>query len=506
MKRTRIFCLIVIAAALACLAALADGGPLSAYLTISANRFDGPAEITVTVSVTNNGSQTLPLPVILDPDREPVADFGDPILGPGMTHVWIGTWTVTQEQIEAGEIIWYVRYVYTPDGGETQTVTLGLKRHIYGAAGSAPTPAPTSTPAVWRDPLLVLSNEGGGEWRLSLPWEPEILTAELVHEPVEGGPVPGEECYELIVTPQEPGFETLILALWQDGRVVRWLDLEIMVDDDLVASIGLMELHPGADWPYGEPEKGAAGSVTPSPELVAAYEAAKAAFGELPGCVITTVEEYERILPIYEVLAQETAANAHLNPRICEVTGLDDDERPSSFTINAGSAEGVEPLQPVTFMGGLVGWVEEVREHESTVRTILAPGSEIPAVVYGGTHPETTVRTETGGDGAALLVTGVLPEDCGVEAGQRLVTFNGPSVNGIPIGTVTGSERDPQGGGLRFTLELEADLSHLMYVIVLRYHPWENPSPTPAPTVNASDGADGWATFIVITPTPEAGE
>ncbi len=390
MKRlwTLLFALAALLAPVLC--AQAEGDPVTAYMSISENRFDGPAEITVTVSVTNNGQAALPQPVsILDPDGEAVEGLGEPILGPGESVIWVGTWTVTRAQIDKGRILWFVRYAYTLEDGGIRFKTLGLARHIYGgAAESAPTPAPAPSPE-------------------------------------------------------------------------------------------------------------------PAAEYEAEYEAMKAAYGDLPGCVITTTEEFERILPIYEILARETAINPNLRPWVCEVTELIGGDRPASFTINAGSAEGVEPLHPVTFMGGLVGWVEEVREHESTVRTILYPGSEIPSLVNRG--PETTVRTETGGDGAAVLVTGILPEDCGVEAGQRLMTWGGPFVDGIPIGTVTGSERDPQGAGLHFTLEPEADLSHLAYVIVLRHHPGENRTPTPAPTATAPEDGEGWATYTLITPAPEAG-
>ena len=387
-RRRIILFLLVTAVMFPVFAAQADGDPVRAAMTISADRFSGPAEITVKVSVTNHGRLPLPEPVTLyDPDGIQVEDFGRPILGPGETVTWTGTWTVTQRQIDAGAVIWYVRYAFYPENGEVQAKVVGLQR-----------------------------------------------------------------------------------------------------------SIGMAET---------------VASSTPSPDPAAEYEAMRAAYGELPGCVITTAEEFERILPLYEGLAREAANNPQLSPWVCDVTDLVGGERPVSFTISAGSAEGVELLHPVVFMGGLVGWVEEVREHDATVRTILAPGSEIPAGARVNRDAvETTVRTETDGDGAAVLVTDILPEDCEIRTGWVFGTSGDFPVLGIPIGTVTGSERDPQGNGLRFILKPVAYLRRLSYVIVLRYHPGDSPtpSPSPAPTPSMRDGTDDRTTYIFIIPTPEPGE
>lgn len=63
-----------------------------------------------------------------------------------------------------------------------------------------------------------------------------------------------------------------------------------------------------------------------------------------------------------------------------EVLGYVANDPFKSFTIDKGSADGIEPYLPVVTAEGLVGITIEVSEHVSTIRTILSPDLSIAAV------------------------------------------------------------------------------------------------------------------------------
>ena len=73
--------------------------------------FTGPEEITVRIDVRNAGDEDMPGPVkLLYPNLEQVEEFGSPTLAAGSSRNWEGTWKVTQQELEAGEINFYVYY------------------------------------------------------------------------------------------------------------------------------------------------------------------------------------------------------------------------------------------------------------------------------------------------------------------------------------------------------------------------------------------------------------
>ena len=108
------------------LLALALGLALVLLLTVSASAasqleckgelpggysFTGPAEITVNIDVRNAGDEDMPGPVKLYyPNLEQVEEFGSPTLAAGSSRTWEGTWQVTQAELNAGAIDFYVYY------------------------------------------------------------------------------------------------------------------------------------------------------------------------------------------------------------------------------------------------------------------------------------------------------------------------------------------------------------------------------------------------------------
>ena len=87
------------------------------------NTFTGPEEITMTVEVSNAGDEEMPGPVKLYyPDKKQVEEFGAPVLAAGSSRSWEGTWTLTQEELEAGYVEFYVSYAAKdPESGEVTT-------------------------------------------------------------------------------------------------------------------------------------------------------------------------------------------------------------------------------------------------------------------------------------------------------------------------------------------------------------------------------------------------
>ena len=65
----------------------------------------------------------------------------------------------------------------------------------------------------------------------------------------------------------------------------------------------------------------------------------------------------------------------------CSVLGYTTNDPFKSFTIDKGSAEGIEPYCPVVTAEGLVGITVEVSEHVSVVRTILSPDLSVEELI-----------------------------------------------------------------------------------------------------------------------------
>lgn len=101
--------------------AMAADDPITLNMDLSAKRFSGPAEVAVTIRVTNTQDVDMPGPLALYyPNGHMIEEFGTPTLSAGQSKTWEGTWMVTEDQIKAGRIIFTVRYsILSPDGSVT---------------------------------------------------------------------------------------------------------------------------------------------------------------------------------------------------------------------------------------------------------------------------------------------------------------------------------------------------------------------------------------------------
>ncbi|MBQ8200813.1 MAG: hypothetical protein IJZ74_03490 [Clostridia bacterium] len=101
-----------------CGAAMAASDPIALEMELSNERFSGPAEVTVTIRVTNTGDTDMPGPMALYyPNGSRVEEFGTPTLAAGASASWTGTWTVTQEQLTQGRLTFAIRYPIINDDG-----------------------------------------------------------------------------------------------------------------------------------------------------------------------------------------------------------------------------------------------------------------------------------------------------------------------------------------------------------------------------------------------------
>ena len=144
------------------------------------------------------------------------------------------------------------------------------------------------------------------------------------------------------------------------------------------------------------------------------------------------------------------------------------DDRFGSFTIDAGSYEGVTLRCPVITSDGLVGIVSEVGYSYSKVQTILDT-----AVNIGGVDIHTLDSgIVTGSIPLALegyCQLGYLPRESGVTPGDTVVTSGtgGLLPKGLVIGEVLSVETDASGLSLTAVVEPAADIQGARQVFVI---------------------------------------
>ena len=183
-------------------------------------------------------------------------------------------------------------------------------------------------------------------------------------------------------------------------------------------------------------------------------------------------DELQHQLTQFEDMHAEIVNNENLRPIVCQVIGRDDGNYFSTFTINRGSRDDIEPFMAVTISGALVGYTEEVNENSASVRTIIDSEASIAALIQSS-RDQGTIRGTLGVDGSALCRMYYLPDDHLPRPGDIVVT-SGVGLSfpkGIPIGTVRESTRGMDANKQYIVVEPDADFQHLEYVIVLRYKP-----------------------------------
>ena len=92
-----------------------------------------PGKIHVVITVTNAGEEDLKEPVTLYyPNDKKVEEFGEDGLPAGKARSWTGEWDVTQEQLDEGKVVFFIRYaIYDGDAGEDGLPTLRQHKMFF---------------------------------------------------------------------------------------------------------------------------------------------------------------------------------------------------------------------------------------------------------------------------------------------------------------------------------------------------------------------------------------
>ena len=183
-------------------------------------------------------------------------------------------------------------------------------------------------------------------------------------------------------------------------------------------------------------------------------------------------DQLKQMLSEYEDLTDEVAANRDMKPLIARVTGRSDSNYFSTMTIDKGSDDGVKQYMAVTYQYSMIGYVEEVYQNESTVRTIIDSDAHVAALIES-TRDQGVVRGTLGINGKPQCWMNYLPDETLPRPGDLVVTsgIGMPFPKGIPIGTVEESTRGMDANKQYIVLNPSADFQHLERVIVLLYQP-----------------------------------
>lgn len=153
----------------------------------------------------------------------------------------------------------------------------------------------------------------------------------------------------------------------------------------------------------------------------------------------------------------------------CGVLGYITNDPFRSFTINKGSAEGIEPYCPVVTAEGIVGITIEVSEHVSVVRTILSPDLSIAAVCSSSAADVGIIEGSIDSSEKANTKLIHLSKDNKLKIGDMMITSGSSGLfpDAYPIGTVEDIGIDSTGLSAYAEIEPCVDITRLTSVIVI---------------------------------------
>lgn len=194
-------------------------------------------------------------------------------------------------------------------------------------------------------------------------------------------------------------------------------------------------------------------------------------------------EEIDELTELNNQLVQQTYEMAELK----ELYGLDQDYSDyekigayviakdsgnwySTFTINRGSADGIEVNMNVLSDGGLVGIVTSVSENTATVRAIVDSTSDVSAMIQA-TQDNCIVTGSLSlmNEEQAILFTDLRANGNTVETGYAVVTsyISEKYLPGLLIGYVKSVSEDAGGLTRSGTITPVVDFEHISEVLVI---------------------------------------
>lgn len=241
MKRMVIFLLVLL-----CLVppALAEDESLFELTAeLSRYEFDSPQEVMVDIVVTNVSGEDMIGPMALyAPNGQMIREFGTPTLKAGESLEWQGVWNVTEQQLNAGKVVFALMYCYQNADGGMERKTQAYYKPVAWAEKP-----PRSVEIV----LKGNSSTGyGWEWEcvsgtghVDIERKPELMETD---EPALLG---SDTRFTYVVTGVQPGWVDVCFTYarpWERTtlRALYTLHYDIFIDDDLNVAI----LGSSFDW------------------------------------------------------------------------------------------------------------------------------------------------------------------------------------------------------------------------------------------------------------------
>ena len=233
MKKMLMLLLVVLCMAPVVLAE--ENCPLEFRMELSRTRFAEPEAVTVTIEVTNVSGVDMPGPLALYwPDGRMIKEFGTPTLLADETRTWQGAWNVTVEQLNAGKVIFGVRYSCQAADG-----SLASKTQTYYA------------PITWeKKPPLTAEIVLKGNPTTGYSWDWQGLSGnscikiscETAETNADSGLVGGPVKYTYVIEGTQPGYVELCFTYarpWEHDPTMALYHLyyDVSVDENLNVTI-----------------------------------------------------------------------------------------------------------------------------------------------------------------------------------------------------------------------------------------------------------------------------
>ena len=213
--------------------------PLDMRVYLSQTEFTGPQEVEVTISVYNHADEDRPGPLALYwPNGEMIEEVGTPTLKAGERLEWTGTWFVTQEQIDAGRVIFAIQYTGHDGKGGTCIKAGSVAANIISLADEE----------ALLSPVLVLecNRTTGYDWSWEIDNEAVVsVTRKYVadasyHIQDSIAPVGGGDKARIALTGLTPGEATVTFSykrVWEENAPLYTLIYRVSVDEALNVTI-----------------------------------------------------------------------------------------------------------------------------------------------------------------------------------------------------------------------------------------------------------------------------
>lgn len=240
MKKLLVFLLVLMLMnCSACTEALTIIEQLDMRVYLSQTEFTDPQEVEVSIIVYNLSDDDRPGPLALYwPDGKMIEECGTPTLKAGERLEWTGTWFVTQEQIDAGRVIFAIQYTGYDGKGGTRVKVGSVAVNIISVTAEED---PLS-------PVLVLEGNGstGYDWSWTIDNEAVVSikrekVADTTYQiPDTVPPLGGDGKERITLNGLAPGEATITFSYkraWEEVAPLYNLVYRVSVDEELNVTI-----------------------------------------------------------------------------------------------------------------------------------------------------------------------------------------------------------------------------------------------------------------------------